>query len=171
MATHKKEVWLRGPLDGIAVLMQPVAHALLQAREELVDIMAGFPEVLLTMRPAGLASPIFHLQHLAGVMNRMFTYARGEMLSREQFDYLVSEGKDNGKTLDELVQQFSDQVDQSLAQMRQTDPATLGDVRGVGREQVPSTVNGLYVHSAEHTMRHIGQLLVTVRVLKEQYGY
>lgn len=171
MATQKKEVWLRGPLDDIPVLMQPVAHALLQAREELTDIMAGFPEILLTMRTAGLASPVFHLQHLTGVMNRLFTYARGESLSREQFEYLVSEGKDNGKTVDELVAQFSNEVDRSIQQMKQTDPATLGDVRGVGREQIPSTINGLYVHSAEHTTRHIGQLLVTARVLKEQYGY
>jgi uncharacterized damage-inducible protein DinB len=31
---------------------------------------------------------------------------------------------------------------------------------------LPSTVLGLLVHAAEHTMRHVGQLLVTVRVQK-----
>ena len=35
----------------------------------------------------------------------------------------------------------------------------------VGRAQLPSTVLGLFVHAAEHTQRHVGQLLVTVRVL------
>jgi len=35
----------------------------------------------------------------------------------------------------------------------------------VGRQQIPSTVIGLLVHAAEHTMRHLGQLLVTVKIL------
>jgi len=35
----------------------------------------------------------------------------------------------------------------------------------VGRAQLPSTVIGLLVHAAEHTMRHTGQLMVTVRFL------
>jgi uncharacterized damage-inducible protein DinB len=39
----------------------------------------------------------------------------------------------------------------------------LTDPRGVGRKQLPSTVLGLLFHAAEHTMRHTGQLLVTVR--------
>jgi uncharacterized damage-inducible protein DinB len=29
---------------------------------------------------------------------------------------------------------------------------------------LPSTVLGLLVHAAEHTQRHVGQLLVTVRL-------
>jgi uncharacterized damage-inducible protein DinB len=40
----------------------------------------------------------------------------------------------------------------------------------VGRKQTPSTVVGLLFHAAEHTMRHTGQLLVTVRVLKVEKG-
>jgi uncharacterized damage-inducible protein DinB len=39
-------------------------------------------------------------------------------------------------------------------------------VRFVGRAKLPSTVLGLLVHAAEHTMRHTGQLLVTVQVLR-----
>jgi hypothetical protein len=37
------EVWLRGPLPGMPPLLQPVAHALLQAREELVELLHDFP--------------------------------------------------------------------------------------------------------------------------------
>ena len=34
-AVSLPEVWLRGPLPAVPPLLQPVAHALLQAREEL----------------------------------------------------------------------------------------------------------------------------------------
>ena len=47
-------------------------------------------------------------------------------------------------------------------------PETLTEVRTVGRDRLPSTVLGLLVHSAEHVQRHVGQLLVTVRVQSSQ---
>src|ERR1700743_2676422 len=90
---NKPEVWLRGPLDGIPPLLQPVAHALLQAREEIDELMKDFPEELLWEKPAGMASPGFHLQHLSGVLDRLFTYARGEQLTQQQLTYLANEGK------------------------------------------------------------------------------
>ena len=48
---EKREVWQRGPIENIPALLQPVAHALLQAREELFDMMNGFSEYLLWERP------------------------------------------------------------------------------------------------------------------------
>jgi len=168
MANIKKpEVWLRGPLDKISPLLQPVAHALLQAREEVAEMMSGFPEKLLWLRVAGLASPGFHLQHLSGVLDRLFTYARGEQLSEQQLEYLTNEKEFRGLGLDDLVEKFNRQVDTSLKQLEQTDENTLTDTRGVGRKQIPSTTIGLLVHTAEHTMRHTGQLLVTVKFIKQ----
>ncbi|QHS56370.1 DinB family protein [Mucilaginibacter sp. 14171R-50] len=162
------EVWLRGPLPGIPALLQPVAHALLQARDELRLIMSNFPEELLWEKVAGMASPGFHLQHLTGVLDRLFTYARGENLTRQQLDYLSAEGKTTTftYTVAQLVENFNYQVNQAIDQLSSADEASLCDFRGVGRAQLPSTVIGLYTHSAEHTMRHLGQLLVTVAVLK-----
>ena len=167
------EVWLRGPLPDVPGLLQPVAHALKQAREEVTALMEGFPDALLWERPAGraakpVASVGFHLQHLTGVLDRLFTYARDKTLSVNQLSALAQEesGTANAPlTVAELVRRFDEQVDRSIAQLRQTDPQTLTDVRLVGRAQLPSTVIGLLVHSAEHTTRHVGQLLVTVRVV------
>ena len=159
------EVWLRGPLTNVPALLQPVAHALLQAREEVVVLMHGFPEELLWERPAGLASPGFHLQHLSGVINRLFTYAKGFQLSEKQLEYLAAEGKPDDWTVESLVELFCQQVDEAIRQLSEGDETALTDARGVGRAQLPSTVIGLYVHAAEHTMRHLGQLLVTVKVL------
>ena len=159
------EVWLRGPLPGIPPLLQPVAHALLQAREEVVAEMAGFPEERLWERPGGVASVGFHLQHLSGVLDRLFTYARGKGLDEAQARQLAAEGTAvTGAGSHELVAAFERQVDLALEQLRNTNERTLTEYRAVGRAQLPSTVLGLLVHAAEHTQRHVGQLLVTVRV-------
>ncbi|GAB3015758.1 DinB family protein [Spirosoma pulveris] len=167
MSTETREVWLRGPLSDIPALVQPIAHALMQAREEVHTLMADFPESRLWERPAGVASVGFHLQHLTGVLDRLFTYARQESLSDVQLAALHSEGKPEDTILStpELIQKFEKQVEDALDQLRLVDERTLTDIRGVGRAQLPSTVLGLLTHAAEHTMRHVGQLSVTVRFL------
>ncbi|MEO5892633.1 MAG: DinB family protein [Ferruginibacter sp.] len=165
---QKHEVWQRGPLPGIPPLLQPVAHALLQAREEVHEIMLNFPAALLWDRPAGLASPGFHLQHLSGVLDRVFTYARNEGLSELQFDQLAAEGRNSetGYSTEQLVKRFDMQVDRAIEQVSITDEHILADYRGIGRAGLPSTVIGLLFHAAEHTMRHVGQLMVTVAVIR-----
>ena len=170
MAEKKYEVWLRGPVDHIPALLQPVAHALLQAREEVNTLMNDFPETLLWEKPAGVASPGFHLQHMKGVIDRLLTYAKGEMLNADQLQYLKQEEQSPSPSCKvvELVEQFNRQVDKALAELSATDEATLTSARGVGRAQLPSTVLGLLTHAAEHTQRHLGQLLVTVSILKNK---
>jgi uncharacterized damage-inducible protein DinB len=167
--TEKKlpEYWLRGAVDGINPYLQPVAHALLQAKEEVTELMKDFSTELLWEQPAGAASPAFHLQHLSGVLDRLFTYANGKMLTDEQLQLLKEEGvKKEDITLPYLMEQFRQQVDKALEQLKATDEKALIEFRGVGKAQLPSTVLGLFFHAAEHTMRHTGQLLVTVKVLK-----
>jgi uncharacterized damage-inducible protein DinB len=167
--TRLPEFWLRGPLPEISSYLQPTAHALLQAREEITELMKGFPNDLLWEQPAGVASPAFHLQHLKGVLDRLFTYAKGEMLSEEQLQLLKEEGvKKEAITLKSLLDQFHEQVEKAIEQLKLTDEKRLTEFRGVGRAQLPSTVLGLYFHAAEHTMRHTGQLLVTVKMLKNR---
>ncbi len=162
------EVWLRGPLPDIPVLLQPVAHALLQAREEVVGEMADFPEEFLWERPGGVASAGFHLQHLAGVLDRLFTYAHGRALNERQAEALAAEGVPQaGVDAQQMVEAFHRQVDRALEQLRATDEGTLTEYRSVGRAKLPSTVLGLLVHAAEHTQRHVGQLLVTVRIQRK----
>jgi hypothetical protein len=165
--SNQLEVWQRGPLPDITPLLQPVAHALLQAREEIELYMHDFPRELLWERPAGLASPGFHLQHLSGVLDRVFTYARGEGLNTDQFTQLEEEGKDSieGYTVEALLLRFSRQVDLAMEQLRNTQEDQLTAYRGIGRAGLPSSVIGLLVHGAEHTMRHVGQLMVTAKVL------
>lgn len=165
---HQREVWLRGPLPGVPALLQPVAHALLQAKEEVNRLMVDFPEILLWVKPANMASPGFHLQHMAGVIDRLFSYAEGSALTQEQMDFLHGESEPPQKedSVAALLYTLSKRVDWAVAKLTEVDEATLTQIRGVGRMQIPSTVIGLYVHTAEHVMRHSGQLLVTARILK-----
>jgi uncharacterized damage-inducible protein DinB len=165
-APQNLEIWLRGPIPDVPPLLQPVAHALLQARDELKAAMQDFPPALLNERPAGLASVGFHLQHLAGVLDRLLTYARQETLTEQQFAAFNAEVPPlvvDNEVVEKLVQEFSNTVDKALNQLKATDETRLTEVRGVGRAQVPSTHLGLLVHAAEHTTRHLGQLLVTAK--------
>ncbi|MBC8035239.1 MAG: DinB family protein [Chitinophagaceae bacterium] len=165
------EVWQRGPIQDIPPLLQPVAHALLQAREETNELLINFPEALLWLKPEGSASVAFHLMHMVGVLDRLFSYARGLELNEAQLTYLAKEGvPDESLNVEELIQAFNTRIDISLYELSNTDETTLTEYRGVGRKKLPSTVIGLLVHSAEHTMRHMGQLLVTAKWLKAVHG-
>lgn len=159
-------MWLRGPVNGVPALLQPVAHALLQAAQEITLLLTDFPAHLLWHKPAGLASPGFHLQHITGVLNRMYTYAQGQPLTAQQLQYLAAEGKEvEGLLPATLVAALNRAVQLFVQQLSGVEESTLTQWRGVGRKQLPSTVGGLLFHAAEHTTRHTGQLLVTVRVL------
>jgi uncharacterized damage-inducible protein DinB len=153
-------------VEGVPPLLQPVAHALLQAVEEIEELTRDLPDELLWTRPGGLASAGFHLRHIPGVIDRLFTYARGEALTAAQRAYLEHEGKpaSPATTLEELVAALRRQVETALEQLRGTDERTLADPRFVGRARLPSTVAGLLFHAAEHTQRHAGQLRVTLGV-------
>lgn len=161
------EVLLRGLVAGIPPLLQPVAHALMQSREEVTAVMSGFPEGRLWQRPAGVASPGYHLQHMPGVLDRLFTYASGHTLTEQQLKALAAEGQPSGteSSMQALLMQFGKQVDRALDQLSNTHEQTLLELRSVGRAKLPSNVLGLLFHAAEHMQRHTGQLLVTVRVL------
>ena len=118
-------------------------------------------------RPAGVASAAFHVRHIAGVIDRLFTYARGNALSTEQFEAIQSEGQELlTADLASVLGALSTRVDTAVAELRTIDVTTLGQFRGVGRAQLPSTVIGCLVHGAEHAMRHVGQLSVTVRIVR-----
>ena len=86
------EVWQRGSIADVPTLLQPIAHALLQANEELILLMKDFPDRLLWERPAGVASAGFHLQHLSGVLDRVFTYAKAQALNTAQLNPITVEG-------------------------------------------------------------------------------
>jgi hypothetical protein len=160
------EVWLRGPLPDYPPLLMPVAHALLQAREDIERIPESFAADRVWMRPGGAASLGYHLLHTAGSLDRLCTYARGDQLSAAQLSALAAEDTDqSGRSLGEVAGLAVSQIDRALAQVRSTSQASLLEARRVGRAGLPSTVIGLLVHAAEHTTRHVGQAITTARIV------
>lgn len=160
------EVWLRGPVSGVPALLQPVAHSLLQCREELRRLLTGLTPAQLLARPGTAASIEYHVCHAAGSLDRLFTYARGEQLSATQREALAAESVPAARTPDDLLILFEDAVTRALGQLGSADPAHLTDAREVGGARLPSTVLGLLFHAAEHTQRHLGQVATTVKVVR-----
>ena len=161
------EWWQRGPVDGVPALLQPVAHILLQVRESVEELVAGLTEGQWNARPGNVASAAFHLRHITGVVDRLFTYARGEALSAEQFASLRAEGAPLYEAeVTEALAALGSRIDGAIAELKTIDISTLTDYRPVGRAQLPSTVIGCLVHGAEHAMRHVGQLSVTARIVR-----
>lgn len=162
----KPEAWLRGPIDGVPPLLQPVAHSLVQCREELETLLAPMTPEEIWRVPAGRASVGFHVRHAAGSLDRLFTYARGATLSDAQLQVLKQESDpDPDLTSTDLLAAFDATVERSLDQLRSTNESTLTDVRLVGRAKLPSTVIGLLFHAAEHTQRHAGQAAAVRKML------
>ena len=44
--------------------------------------------------------------------------------------------------------------------------ANLDTPRFVGRKQLPTSIGGAMIHVADHTQRHVGQVVTTAKVLK-----
>jgi len=161
------EWWQRGPVEGVPGVLQPVAHILLQVRESVGELIGDLTEAQWNARPGGVASAAFHVQHIPGVVDRLFTYARGEALNAEQFASLKREREPIAiADVPAMLETLNARIESAVAELRTIDPAILADFRGVGRAQLPSTVIGCLVHGAEHAMRHVGQLSVTVRVVR-----
>lgn len=167
MSDSSLEVWQRGPVEGVPALLQPVAHALLQAVEEVERYTANFPSEFLWERPAGVASVGFHILHMRGVIDRLFTYAKDEALNEEQLEALRQEKEVPAEivTASTLVDALRLQVQKAVEQLKATPESSLTEARALGRKRIPTTVMGLLFHTAEHCQRHVGQLLVTARVV------
>ncbi len=164
-ASSAPEVWMRGPLPAYAPALMPIAHALLQAREDVERVATDVTADELWQRPGNAASAGYHLQHLAGSLDRLLTYARGESLDQAQLAALAQEGVAcaSGPV---LVSSVLARIDRALDQVRLTAVEQLSEAREVGRARLPSTVLGLLFHAAEHSARHVGQLTTTLKVVR-----
>jgi uncharacterized damage-inducible protein DinB len=65
-----------------------------------------------------------------------------------------------------LLREFSNSIERASQRVRGFIGADLETQRFVGRKRLPTTIGGLLVHVAEHTQRHVGQMITTVKVVK-----
>lgn len=157
------EPWLRGPLAEVHPLVTPALHAYSQAREDIARWTDGLTDAQIWSRPLGLAPVGFQLRHIAGSVERLTTYLRGEQLTPQQLEAIPRE-MDPGPGRTRLLTEVQEALDKSEQVIRALDPATLTEPRSVGRKHLPTTVVGLVVHLAEHTQRHVGELIITAKL-------
>ena len=163
------EAWLNGKLEGYAPVLLPAAHALLQSIADLRKFAFDLTDEELRKRPNGAPSVAFHLRHIAGSINRLLTYSRGEELNDAQFNFLKRETSEHSDlSAVELTQKTIDEIVHALEALRNADLNNLYAERFVGRQKLPTNVFGLLFHIAEHTARHVGQTVTTAAIVRKR---
>lgn len=165
------EPWLRGPLPGVPLLLQPAAHCLTQCAEDIARAVlapASVSAEQLAERPGGIPSLAFQLRHVAGSIDRLLTYARNDQLRDAQRAALAREGEPPlaDENAEHLTLAAIAAIDDAMAVLRGTDDDELLSPRFVGRARLESTLGGVLFHIAEHTQRHTGQIVITAKQLR-----
>lgn len=166
--SEQPDVWLRGPIAGVDPLLMPVAHALVQTCEDLERAIAGLSSDELWRSVGGAASLGFHLRHVAGSTDRLFTLARGERLNDAQRAIHATEKTTAGLLPDApaLVAEVRRTIDICIGHLRDTPVESLQTTRPFGRAPLPPTTLGLLFHAAEHAQRHAGQAVTTAMFIR-----
>lgn len=165
MDKNLPEPWLRGSITGVNPVVAQVLYSFQQAREDIALFTEGLTAEQIWAQPSGLASVGFHIRHIAGSVDRLLTYAIGRMLSDEQLAALKFE-MDPGASREDLLKAMDGSLREAEEVMRTLSPAGFHEPRVVGRRKLPTTVAGLLVHIAEHTQRHVGQAIVTAKLVR-----
>ena len=162
------EPWLRGTHADVPAAARAVLHALDLALDDLTKWTAGLSDAEIHASPLGLTPIAFHLRHIAGSTDRILTYAEGGQLSAEQLTTLKAEqgSEANQESLAVLLAGVEAAVSNAAERIRVLATANLETPRFVGRKQLPTSIGGAMIHVADHTQRHVGQVVTTAKVLK-----
>jgi len=159
------EPWLRGSHSDVPAVARAVLHALDLALDDLTKWTEGLTDIEMQAKPFGLMSIASHLKHIARSTDRLLTYAEGGQLSGEQLAALKGE-QTGTETLAELLAEIGVSFTNAADRIRVLGTADFNTPRGVGRKQLPTSIGGALIHVADHTQRHVGQVVTTAKVLK-----
>ena len=161
------EPWLRGSYIDVPAAGRAVLHALELARDDLTKWTAGLTGAEIHTSPLGLTPIAFHLRHIAGSVDRILTYAEGGRLSPGQLTALKAEQGSEGdqEPLAALLAEVEASFSRAAGRIRRLAAANFDTPRFVGRKQLPTSIGGALIHVADHTMRHVGQVVATAKVL------
>ena len=70
------------------------------------------------------------------------------------------------ETLAQLLAEVDAAFREAAEQVRMLAGEDLNVARTVGRKQLPTSVGGALIHVADHTQRHVGQVVTTAKVLR-----
>ncbi len=107
----------------------------------------------------------FHLRHIARSTDRLLSYAEGNQLSVEQLNALKAE-QSGEESLAALLAEAEASFTIAADRVRVLATANFDTLRGVGRKRLPTSIGGALIHVADHTQRHVGQVVTTAKVLK-----
>jgi hypothetical protein len=140
------EFWLRGAVDGVPPLLMPVAHALLQSQADLHQAVGTMSSGDLWQRPGSAASVGFHMRHIAGSLDRLFTYARGESLDSHQIAAISEEAHPGvpPATAEDLLALVDGAIDAAMGSLRSMPEGELLTARAVGRGNFPVMFSGWF---------------------------
>jgi uncharacterized damage-inducible protein DinB len=161
------EPWLRDTHTDVPAAGRAILHALELALDDLTKWSAGLIDAEVHAQPLGLSSIAFHLRHIARSTDRILTYAEGGQLSAGQLAALKSELEGKQESLAELLAEVEVSFSDAAGRIRVLATANLDTPRFVGRNQLPTSIGGAMIHVADHTQRHVGQVVTTAKVLKE----
>lgn len=164
------EPWLRGSYAEVPAVGRAVLHALDLALDDLSKWTDGLTDAEVHAQPLGLTSVAFHLRHIARSTDRLLGYAEGKQLSPEQLTALKSESSAGDETPAALLAEVEASFSDAAERVRVLATANFDTVRGVGRKQLPTSIGGALIHVADHTQRHVGQVVTTANVLKALRG-
>jgi uncharacterized damage-inducible protein DinB len=159
------EPWLRGTYPDVPAVGRAVLHALDLARDDLTKWTEGLTDAEVHTQPLGLTSVAFHLRHIARSTDRILSYAEGDQLSAEQLAALKAE-QSGDEALAALLAEVEASFSNASERIRVLAAANFDTPRGVGRKQLPTSIGGALIHVADHTQRHVGQVVTTAKVLK-----
>jgi uncharacterized damage-inducible protein DinB len=163
------EPWLRGTHAEVPAVGRAVLHALDLALDDLTKWTEGLTDAEVHALPLGLPAVAFHLRHIARSTDRLLSYAEGNQLSAEQLTALKAE-QNGEETLAVLLAEVEVSFSNAAGRVRVLATADFDTFRGVGRKQLPTSIGGALVHVADHTQRHVGQVVTTAKVLKSLRG-
>ena len=163
------EPWLRGTHVDVPAVGRAVLHAFDLALDDIAKWTAGLTDIEVHAQPLGLPAVAFHLKHIARSIDRLLTYAEGGRISSEQLALLKAE-QAGSETLAELLAEVETSFSNAADRVRVLATADFNTFRGVGRKQLPTSIGGALVHVADHTQRHVGQVVTTAKVLKALRG-
>ena len=158
------EAWMRGPIAGVHPISVPLLHSFSMVREDLELWTAHLSAEQLWARPMNLQSVGIHIRHIGGSSERLATYLKDEQLSESQLVEMKTE-MEVGASREELFARLEERLLHVEAIVKAIDPRTWNDLRSVGRKRLPTTVGGLVTHIAEHSQRHLGQAIVTAKIV------
>ena len=168
--THSKmpEPWLRGTHTDLPIIVRAVTHALELADEEVDRWCTGLSNEQMQVRPLGLESISFQILHMAGSVDRLLTYAEGRTLSTAQRESLTSE-LHNAANRDQILAAWKSVFVEAVQRLLRFSDFEAS--RSVGSKRLPSTVGSLLIHIADHTQRHVGQMIATAKVLRNSTAW